>query len=225
MRTTTFIASLALIAALAFVGCGYDVPGHEIIDDDFQAGNMLTVTSITDTSGHSVPIFKGVQKTDDLGRDGIPDTDDEGEDDGYPDSFEELLEKLSDDLATITLENETRLGVAEGVDLHVFRVDVTYYDNNGNSRTFAPRQSFDITGVIPADSEATLEIVLIPVDIKINGLRDALLTGTLAERDAVRQWTVVVDVYARDTKNDDTVHAQGGTTVRFINPMVEEIVQ
>lgn len=213
MRTTILLASLAVLPGLFFCGCG----------DDFQAGSRFTITSLTDLNDHSVAIFNALEKTDDSGINGILGDNDEGEGDGYPDANEERLVPLGNDLAKIILKNETRLGVDEGVDLYVYRIDVTYYDNNGASRIFAPRQSFDITGVVPADSTGEFTFELIPVDMKILGLRDEFLSYDPDRIQSVRHWLSVVDVYARDIRNSDTVHAQASISVTFINPMIEEV--
>ncbi len=195
-------------------------------EDDFQAGNRLIIESVTDEGGAEGPIFNAVVKTDDSGKDGDPAVVDAdgSQGDGFPDLGEEILETLHDDLGVITLRNEARLGVDPGVDLHPFRVDFTYRDANGQTRTFAPARSVFLTGLVPNDGTAELTAVLIPVDMKINGLQDIFLFGTPAEIAAVRQWTVIVDVYARDVRNQDVVHAQGLITVRFINPIVEEVI-
>lgn len=218
MRKVLLLLMSVLVPALFTLGCGED--------DDFEAGNRLIVASITDEDGNSGPVFNAVIKTDDSGTDGDPDVEDPdgSQGDGFPDLGEEVLEPLSDDLAVITLENEERLGVDPGVDLNVFRIDATYFDANGNSRDFAPRRSFAVTGLVPNEGTVDLTFVLIPVDMKADGLQPIFLFGTPEEVQAVRQWTVVVDVFARDERNDDNVHAQGQISVRFINPMVEEVV-
>jgi len=214
MRKT--VSPLVILGLLAlFAGCGEG--------EDFQAGNRLTVTSITDEGGNSTPIFKALETTDDSGMDGQPGTNDEGEDDGFPDAGEAIVELISNDLAKVKLQNEERLGVDPGVDLQLFRMDFTYRDANGNTRDFAPARSVAVTGTIPNNGTLEATVELIPVEMKVNGLRGIFLFGTDAEVSAVSSWSVIVDAYARDVRNDDTVHAQGRITVIFVNPMVVQV--
>ncbi|GAB4267243.1 MAG: hypothetical protein Kow0092_20500 [Deferrisomatales bacterium] len=223
MRKLLILGLCAALGPLGLAGCG---------GDDFQAGNRLTVVSITDESDNAVPVFRAVVETDDSGNDGDPGTVDPYGSQGnfFPDlggggsPGETVLVPLGNDLGKITLQNEARLGVDPGVDLELFRIDLTYFDANGASRTFAPPQSLSVTGVVPNDGTLDLDgVVLVPVEMKTadDGLQEIFLFGTSDEIEAVRQWTVVVDVYARDVRNDDTVHAQGQITVKFIDPMIE----
>jgi hypothetical protein len=217
MRATRIALCLAGLLPFLFA-CG---------EDDFQAGNRLIVESITDEGGASTPIYNAFEKTDDSGKDGDPAVvdPDGSQGDGFPDLGETVLELISDDRAVITLRNEARLGVDPGVDLHLIRIDFTYRDANGATRDFAPKRSVTVSGTIPNDSTEELTVVLIPVEMKLNGLRGIFLFGTPEEIAAVRQWTVIVDVFARDIRNDDIVHAQGRVGVRFINPLVEQVSQ
>lgn len=194
--------------------------------DDFQAGNRLIVERIADAVDDSTaPVFFAVEKTDDSGKDGELGTDDEGEGDGIPNEPVDKVEtRLTDDRGTITLRNETRPGVEDGRPLQVYRVDLTYVDKFGRSHSYAPSRAEFPSVEVPADGSAEVDVVLVPVEMKLNGLRDAILFETdPVEREAVRQWTIYVDVYAKDELNDDDVHARGSITVRFINPIVEEI--
>lgn len=213
---------LALLSALAFLayGCG-------VADDDFQAGNRMTLTKIADTSGSTAPIFYAGEETDDSGADGQPGTDDPGENNGKPDNGEAILTKLSDDIGVLSLDNEPRLGVDPGVELRVYHVDVTYVDANGNSRDFAPTFRQDLNVSIPSGSSADVQIVLVPLQMKIvqGGLRDLIVFGTEAEREAASTMTAFVDVYARDDRNNDSVLATGKVTLKFINPIVFEKTQ
>ncbi|MBI5017423.1 MAG: hypothetical protein HZB55_18290 [Deltaproteobacteria bacterium] len=217
MPKVILLSLLATTLALPLVGCG--------VSDDFQAGNRLVVTSLTDSNDHSVPIFNAVVKTDDSGKDGDPATvdTDGSQGDHFPDDGEKVLEPLSDDLAKVGLKNVTRLGVDPGVPLTVYRVDVTYRDGNGKTRDFAPRKSYDVSFAIDPDGTGDLTFVIVPWDMKANGLEWYFLFGTSEELAVVRQWTAVVDVYARDQLNSDDVHAQGKMSIRFINPMVETV--
>jgi hypothetical protein len=78
---------------------------------------------------------------------------------------------------------------------------------------------------VPTKGTASIDVVLVPVEMKSaqNGLRSIFLYGTRAEQEAVRTWTVVLDVYARDLVNNRAVSAQGQASIQFINPMVEEV--
>lgn len=215
----SYLAGLAILAGLTgLFGCGSAGGG-----DDFEAGNRLTVSSVTDTDDHATPVFTAVEKTDDLGRDHQADTTDEGEGNHFPDDFETVETLLSDDLGKVVLANQPRLGVDQGVDLQVYRIDLTYYDALGRRRDFAPSQVFNVTGTVPNEGTAELELVVVPVDMK-TGLRWFFLYGTADQIEAVRTWKLVVDVYARDIPNDRSVHARGQMTVRFINPMVEQVI-
>lgn len=215
MRTTRIVLCLAGLLPLLFA-CG---------EDDFQAGNRLIIQSITDKGGSSAPVYNAFEKTDDSGADGdLAVIDPNGsQGDGYPDQGEAVLQPIGDDSAVITLRNEARLGVDPGVDLHLIRIDFTYRDANGATRDFAPKRSVTVSGTIPNDGELELTAVLIPVEMKLDGLRGIFLFGTPEEIKAVRQWTVIVDVFARDIRNDDLVHDRDQVGVRFINPLVEQV--
>ncbi len=215
MRNGNTLGLALLLGALGLTGCG-------VADDDFQAGNRLIVDGVTDVSGSTAPVFAAVEWTNDGGPDNDPATLDDNNP-GFPDPEEEILAggELRDDLGKVALRNQPRLGVSPGVDLHVYRVDVTYYDDNGASRFYAPRVTYWPTLRVPNDGTATLDVILVPVAMKQGGLRDAFLFGTSAEKAAARKWTAVVDVYARDLLNGDGVHAGGSITIQFINPLVE----
>ncbi|WP_025323252.1 hypothetical protein [Deferrisoma camini] len=217
MRTLHTALVVLAVVALGLGGCGSA--------DDFQAANLLTVERVVDSSGSTAPVFAAVEKTDDSGKDGELGTDDEGEGDGIPNEpIANVEARLSNDTGTITLRNETRPGVEEGRPLLVYRVDLTYVDKYGRSHSYAPTRSEFPSVEVPADATADVNVTLVPVEMKLNGLRDAILFETdPTEREAVRQWTVYVDVYAKDVLNDDDVHARGSITVRFINPIVEEL--
>ncbi|MHB8765243.1 MAG: hypothetical protein ACYDA8_13055 [Deferrisomatales bacterium] len=121
----------------------------------------------------------------------------------------------------MTLGNEPRLGVNPGVDLQVYLVDVTYLDANGGSRTFAPTQRHNVALNVASGASGELGFVLVPEAMKkaAGGLRDLILRGSEAERRAVQTMTAIVDVYAKDVRNNDTVQAQGSIPLTFINPM------
>ncbi len=216
MRTLYTALAVLAVVALGLGGCGSA--------DDFQAGNLLTVEKVADSTGSTAPVFAAVEKTDDSGKDGELGTDDEGEGDGIPNEpIANVETRLSNDTGTITLRNETRPGVEEGRPLLVYRIDLTYVDKYGRSHDYAPTRSEFPSVEVPADATADVDVTLVPVEMKLNGLRDAILFETdPTEREAVRQWTVYVDVYAKDVLNDDDVHARGSITVRFVNPIVEE---
>ena len=207
--------AFALGLAVVLGGCG--------TADDFEAGNRLVVAKIADTSGSTAPVFLAVEKTDDSGLDGDPDTNDEGENDGFPDPSEKVEEgyELGPDLGVITVRNEARPGVKEGVPLVVYRVDITYLDATGASRAFAPSRTQWVNVEVDSGGSADIEVVLVPEDMKTRegGLRHIFLFGTEEQKAAVRTMTAVVDVYARDVLNDDSVHAQGRIVLTFINPM------
>lgn len=215
----SFLVCAVALSLVGLLGCGSA--------DDFEAGNRLVVEKVADASGSTAPVFAAVEKTDDSGKDGELGTDDEGEGDGIPNEPVANVEtRLSDDTGTITLRNETRPGVDEGQPLLVYRVDLTYVDKFGRSHSYAPSRAEFPSVEVPADGTADVNVTLVPVEMKLNGLRDAILFETdPTEREAVRQWTVYVDVYAKDVLNDDDVHARGSVTVRFINPIVEEVSQ
>ena len=122
-KMTSWVAMLGSLALLA-LGCG-------IADDDFEAGNVLRMSRVTDEGGSDSPILFAVEWTDDSGVDGDPNTGDEGEDDGFPDEGELLIAGLSSDLGLVTLANEARLGVDPGVPLEVFQINTTYLDASG----------------------------------------------------------------------------------------------
>jgi hypothetical protein len=217
MRTDLLFSLLAPALALSLLGCG------SVTGDNFQAGDRLLVAKIADANGANVPILNAVIKTDDSGKDGnAAQIDSDGsQGDGFPDEGEKVITPLSDDQVTISLKNEPRLGVDPGVDLHVFRVDTTFVDASGATRTFAPPQSYSVSLDIPSGESADLTAVLVPASMKANGLQDIFLFGTADELRAVQKWNVVVDIFARDLRNSDTVHAQGVVSVVFKNPMLE----
>ena len=212
----------ALIAVFALFVGAWGLSGCGTAGDDFQAGNRLLVTRVADAGGSTSPVFMAVEETDDSGPDGDPDTTDDNNP-GFPDPGEEILTPLGDDTGVVSLRNEPRPGVEEGVELVVFRVDLTYVDKFGRSHDFAPTRSEFPTVEVPSGGTADVNVTLVPVEMKENGLRDVFLFGTADEQEAVREWTVYVDVYARDALNDDTVHAGGSITVRFVNPLVEGV--
>lgn len=209
---TSILTGLFLVVS----GCGSD--------DDFQAGNRLIVTKVADSAGSTAPVFMAVEETDDTGLDGKPNTGDQGENDGRPDPGEAILTPLEPDLGVVSLKNESRLGVDPGVDLQVYRVDVTYLDAFGNSRSFAPTQNYGVSVTVPNDGTVDLDTVLMPLGIKIppagGGLRDNFLDPS--QTASVSKMTAIVDVYAKDIRNNDKVHAQGSITLTFINPMVSQ---
>ena len=84
MRNATLTLLLIPLAAL-FLGCG-------TMDDDYEAGNRLILAAITDADGNSAVVSAAVEKTDDFGADGQEDTQDEGENDGWPTEPGEKLE-------------------------------------------------------------------------------------------------------------------------------------
>src|SRR5262245_262724 len=142
---------LFALAVLWFVGAG--------CGDGFQAGNRLKITGITsDTS----LVFNAVEETNDAGLDNQPNTGDEGENNKRPDTGETIVTKLGPDAVTIALANEPRLGVDPGVDLQVFRVDVTWLDANGNAQAFAPKQNLSVSADVPSGGTANLTVVLVP---------------------------------------------------------------
>lgn len=210
MRQCNKLARLLIPLALFFAGCG----------DDFEAGNRLKIVSVTAGDGGTVFVLNAVETTDDTGADQQSGTGDVGENNGFWDEGETLEAPLGPDTATILFENETRLGVETGVDLSVYRVDVTYYDRNGSSRSFAPTQHHGVTVLVPTDATAELDIVLVSTDMKV-GIREVFFQGVEANVYAARTWTAVLDVYARDVRNGDSVHAQASVPITFINPNVE----
>jgi hypothetical protein len=218
------LARLAFaLGALVWLGLGCGIVGEE-----FEAGNQLKVTSVADRAGSNAPVFAAVEETDDSGVDGQAGTNDDGEDDGFPDPGETVVNLLSIDTGVLSLENEPRLGVGEnGVELQVFRVDVTYFDANGAAQAFAPQRSLATTATVPNQGAVDLEFELVPLSMKLatGGLRDIFLFGTAAQRAAVERMTAVVDVWAKDMRNNDTVHAQGQIAISFINPMAAQTGQ
>lgn len=195
--------------------------------DDFQAGSRFKVLQLADKDGSTAPIFFAVEETDDTGADGDAGTDDPGEDDGFPDDGEALLTPLSSDIGSLELENEVRPGVETGVDLEVYLIDVTYYDADGNTPAFAPRYRQNVRATVQPDSTQSLDFTLVPLDMKtaVGGLRDVFLYGTADQVRRASTMTAVVDVYARDTLNDDGVHGRASVTVQFVNPMVAKPAQ
>lgn len=197
----------------AFLGCG---------TDDFQAGNRLLIETITDLDGSVALQFHAVEETDDSGADGLPATFDDGENDGRPTPGEAILTPLGPDKGVIRVSNEPRLGVDPGVPLRVFRVDVTYLDGAGLSQSFAPTLQHSVSVLVDDGQTEEFEVILVPLEMKTGGLRDLFLFGSDAEKRAAARWTATLDVYARDDRNKDTVHAQGAITLHFINPMVAQ---
>lgn len=220
MRNTALLSLLAASLVLPLAGCGV-----ADVDDDYQAGNRLLITSLTDAAGHSVPVLNGSVKTDDSGKDGDPATVDAdgSQGDKFPDEGETILEPLSDDMGKLSLLNEPRLGVDPGQPLVVYEVTVTYFDANGKTREFAPKKFYDVNVSVPTKGNADLTFVLAPYQMKADGLMWYLLYGTAEEKAAVSEWTAVVDVYSRDDLNDDDVHSQAKTSIRFIDPMVTTV--
>ncbi len=211
------LLSLCLLVLLC--GCG---------TDDFQAGNRLILLSLTDQGGSSSPILFANEETDDSGVDGDPTTsDDVGFGDGFPDEGENPITPISSDIGVIELANEARPGVDEGVELQIYLIDVTYFDANGNTPAFAPRYRQNVAASVDTGSTISLEFTLVPLEMKIveGGLRDIFLFGSAAAVSSVSRMTAVVDVYARDVLNNDTVLTQAAVTVQFVNPMVSKPIE
>jgi hypothetical protein len=213
---------LAALIGVAFLasGCG------DIADDDFQGGNILEVTSATDGSGNTPFVFFAVEWTDDSGVDGEPGTGDEGENDGFPDAGETLIQGLGPDEAILTLQNTQRLGVDPGADLLIDLVNVTYFNAFGQpllvpstgTNQFSQFASGEV--LIPNDGTGDITIILLPLEMKTapGGLRDIFLFGAEDEIRAVSTITAIVDVQGRDRLNNDTILARYVATLNMINP-------
>jgi hypothetical protein len=191
----------------------------------FEAENRLLVQSIESVTGGGGFVFSAVEKTDDSG--GVAGT--EGENDGFPDPGEVIQDPLGNDLAKVTLKNEPRPGVETGVDLTVYRVDITYLDASGNSHAFAPRFTYQQSQLIPTGGTADLQFVIVPYSMKVpsaatvRGLRDIFLYPVSpSEVDQVSRWTASIDIYARDKLNGDTVHTRTDQSISFINPNAQQ---
>jgi hypothetical protein len=191
------------------LGCG---------EDDFQAGNRLLIESITDLDGSTALIFPAVEETDDTGLDGIAGTGDQGENNARCDGGLEDCGPLGPDLGVITLRNEPRLGVDQGVPLTVVQVRVNYRDWEGNSQPFAPEIIQHLPELVDDGQSKEIEFILVPLAMKTaqGGLRDAVLAGS----PLALPWRATVDVFARDERNKDIVHARKEVTLNFINPNV-----
>ncbi|MBI5444160.1 MAG: hypothetical protein HY900_23485 [Deltaproteobacteria bacterium] len=217
MIRRTGLLFVLFAGSAGLLGCGSS--------DDFESGNRLVISSIEDSAGRAIPVFNALEETDDLGLDHQAGTGDQGEANKFPDAEETVVTPMTEDLGTISLSNQARLGVDPGVDLQVYRVDLSYYDAVGLTHDYAPMKTYSVTGTVPNNGTAEVSLVLVPIEMKTapNGLRTTFLYGTTAERDAVRTWSVVVDVYANDLVNNRSVHSQGRTSIRFMNPMIEEV--
>lgn len=214
-RSAAVLGASALLLLWGGVGPGWT----------YEAGNRLLVQDITSVTGPGSFVFNAVEKTDDSG--GL--AGEEGNGDGFPDAGEVVEEALGNDTAKITFKNEPRPGVGTGVDLTVYRVDITYQDGSGNARAFAPRFTYQRTVLVPTGGTAEYEFIIVPSSMKVpssantRGLRDMFLfPASSSELDVVSGWTAVIDIYSRDKLNGDDVHAQTVQSIRFINPNAQK---
>lgn len=207
-----WLGVVALAAILMVAGCGST--------DDFDGANRLIISSVANSEGGAL-VFDAVETTGDEGQDGTANTGDTGEN-GRWDEGESLTDGTPEsDFITITLLNETRLGVEEGMNLYVENVQFTYLDGNGFTPTYAPARVVAVGSVVEPDSTADIEVLMIPRTIKtsVPGIREAWFSGNSVERASVRNdWNVVIDVWARDLRNDDVIHASKTVSVAFVNP-------
>jgi hypothetical protein len=150
---------------------------------DFATGNRLRVTSITDMDGASTLVLHVGDGTDTT-------------------AFQDFYGK-------VLILNEPRLGVEEGVDLHVYRIDMTYLDARNTQSALAPKKSYGIASSVPTNSSVELNLVFVPSEMV------AEVAPRLATDFWLREWTIVIDIWAEDARNGNSVQAQGSMTVRF----------
>jgi len=216
MRKALIARFAVSVVALSLWGCG--------VADDFEANSRLVVTSVTSAAGANTVVANALEKTDDSGTDGTAGTNDPDgtENNGLPDPGETVEVALSNDLGTISFKNDPRGATGSGVDLTVYRIDITYLDGNRQSRTFAPSKIYNVSLLVPTEATAELiDVILVPVDMKY-GVRDIFISPpSAAALTAVRDWTAIIDIYAKDPKNNNDVHTQAKVSIHFINPMVE----
>ncbi|MDF1553037.1 MAG: hypothetical protein P1P84_08245 [Deferrisomatales bacterium] len=227
MRRMRIYLGLALILSVWLAGCGSGPEG---------AGNRLTVVSITPVEDANEGfVFYGVEETDDVGCDGVagPPKDPDGtEQNGFwdgPGCFESKTE-LADDLVEITLRNERRPGVeadpAGGRPLLVTGVRITYIDpDDGTTPAYAPqRLSVQVEGdrEIADNGTGTLRLTIVTKEMKAGdgatpGIRDLFFTGAVASELFL---DAIVDVFARDTLNNESFNIQYVVPLSFINPNI-----
>jgi len=200
-----------------------------------ESGNRLNLLSILPGGTAKALLFPVVETTDDTGLDGQAGTDDEGENDGYPDPGE-TLGKLSSDTIVVKVQNEPRLGtlgeVTKGRPLFVDSAVITYHicagPNAGRTPAYAPPLSF--RPAVSVAPEATADITLVavpyspmkvPAQVTVRGLRDIFLFPVdPQELQDAQVLCGTLDVWARDLENDTSEHAQAQFNVGFYNPNV-----
>lgn len=228
-KRRTFKWLILPLTALVLYGCG-DLAKEE------EGAAKISIVSVTGTE-----ILTGIESTSlifganevrlDVGADQTAGTFDAGEGDNIPQVFEPLVEPVTYDTVTLTVLNEPRLGVTSPVTVLIYKVVFTFFDANGNARVFAPQtiQSTNVT--VAGGASKAFQILAVPEKMKTTGggLSDIFLYGDsldnmygdnpALEIRAASDWTVYIDVYAKDVENDDEIHTQAVTTFHFINPM------
>ncbi len=200
-----------------------------------ESGNRLNILSIAPGGTATALLFPVVETTDDTGLDGEAGTDDEGENDGYPDPGE-TLGKLSSDAIVVTVQNEPRLGTAgdttQGRPLFVDAAVVTYHicagPNAGRTPLYAGPLSFRPAVSVAPNASAAVTLVAVPFSpMKVSGqlgvraLRDIFLFPVdPQELQDAQVLCGTLDVWARDLENNTTEHAQAQFNVGFYNPNV-----
>ncbi|MDW7710851.1 MAG: hypothetical protein SCH98_10280 [Deferrisomatales bacterium] len=207
LGTAGFIGALAL-------GCG---------DNPDDAGNRLVVAEIQPADpDHLGFIFPAVEEvTADVG---CPEGDLVTANNRFWDGcVDETYVPMSADFVNITFRNETRPGVSEGRPLEVTDIVVNYFDPGGNTPLYAPtNHAWSGSFEVPPDGSATL--VGVPITTLAmkagdgtaqSGLRGLFFTQQVAS--SVRL-TAVVDIFARDSLNKESVSTQTRVQLTFVNP-------
>lgn len=228
-KRRTFKWLILPLTALVLFGCG-DLTNKE------EGAAKISIVSVTNKDvltgeTSTALIFAANDVTSDVGADQLSGTADAGEGDKIPQTFEPLISAATYDKVKLKVQNEARLGVKTPVSVLVYQVVFTFFDANGKARVFAPQviQSTNVT--VPGNSSAEFEILAVPAEMKTTpgGLADIILYGNsidnmygdnpYLEGKAAADWTVYIDVYAKDVENGDKMHTQAVTTFHFINPM------
>lgn len=194
------------------------------------SGNALFINLVEPGAGAAGFMFPVVEVTDDSGLDGEPDTGDDGENDGYPDPGEDLS-PMSSETIKITLRNEARQGVVgqpnDGRPLFVDRIELTYYDANGDTPLYAPQVVFSTGLEIAPGGEGTVELVAVPYRMKVpanatvRGLRSIFLYPVDATEFALAQGLRVhIYAHAKDKENSQSSDDSASVNIGFFNPNV-----
>jgi hypothetical protein len=221
------------VAALALHACG-GILGNADGAAKLTIKNITMKDLVTGTDGTTMLRFFPHEAVYDTGCDMIWGNNSlDGEGDGFPQPCEMQIKEfpILNDMITIEVLNEPRLGVKTPVDFIVYRVAFTYLDRGLHPRSFMPRNVQNVNVRVGPDEAIKFQVLAVPETYKSapGGLRDIFLYGDskdnmygdviFTEKDMASSWTVYVDIDAMDPENGDTIHSQAVTTFTFENPI------